>query len=326
MKKNVIFGAGSRGERANYYCTRNGMKIDFFADNDKKKQGELFCGIPVISMEELKANYADAHIIVALWGNARREVVESLKGFDYEIFNEDKIEHGERLITCCQTDLQDVILYHVLKEQEDVFYIDVGANDPVRGSVTKLLYDMKAAHGINIEPVQHFFDLLQSERKRDVNLCFGLGAERKSEKFYVQSGGSTTDKANLVDTEYIETEIEIHTLEEICDAYVSDNQEIHFLKIDVEGYEREVLEGGNFIRFRPWIIDVESTIPRTNIPSYSQWESLLLTQGYQLAFEHDINRYYVAKEREELSERFIPVEQLKELYEIFTLSLGCLSS
>ena len=35
------------------------------------------------------------------------------------------------------TEKEDIILYHVLKAVKKVFGVDVGANDPIYGSVTK---------------------------------------------------------------------------------------------------------------------------------------------------------------------------------------------
>ncbi len=37
---------------------------------------------------------------------------------------------------------EDLILYVVLKNVHQIFYIDAGANDPTNMSVTKLFYDM----------------------------------------------------------------------------------------------------------------------------------------------------------------------------------------
>ncbi len=85
---------------------------------------------------------------------------------------------------------------------------------------------------------------------------------------------------------------------------------MHFCKIDVEGYERQVLEGiKDWRKFRPWIFAMEATLPGTSIPCHDQWEDLLLKNDYVLAFELAINRYYVDIEREYLLENFkkIPI-------------------
>jgi hypothetical protein len=44
---------------------------------------------------------------------------------------------------------EDVLLWRALGAVQDGFYIDVGANDPQEGSVTKLFYDA-GWHGINV--------------------------------------------------------------------------------------------------------------------------------------------------------------------------------
>ena len=55
---------------------------------------------------------------------------------------------------------EDVMLHRALKNIDQGFYIDVGANDPEIDSVTKAFYDM-GWRGINIEPVAEWFEKLQ---------------------------------------------------------------------------------------------------------------------------------------------------------------------
>ena len=50
---------------------------------------------------------------------------------------------------------EDIKLFSALRNEESVFYIDAGANDPQSNSATKLFYD-RGGHGINIEP-QKFY-------------------------------------------------------------------------------------------------------------------------------------------------------------------------
>lgn len=86
------------------------------------------------------------------------------------------------------------------------------------------------------------------------------------------------------------------------------DQEIHFLKIDVEGYERQVLSGADFKRHRPWIVLLEAVRPMTSIPTYSAWEPILLNAGYQFAYFDGLNRFYVSEEHSDLKRYFsVPV-------------------
>src|SRR4051812_32202488 len=67
---------------------------------------------------------------------------------------------------------EDVLLRRVFADREDGFYVDIGAFDPVIGSVTKIFYD-RGWSGINIEPGSAF-ERLKSERARDINLNIAI--------------------------------------------------------------------------------------------------------------------------------------------------------
>jgi hypothetical protein len=72
------------------------------------------------------------------------------------------------------------------------------------------------------------------------------------------------------------------------------------LKIDVEGHEREVLEGADWKLYRPRVVVVEAIKPNKPIPTHEHWESLLLSADYLFAFFDGLNRYYVRAEDREL--------------------------
>lgn len=95
------------------------------------------------------------------------------------------------------------------------------------------------------------------------------------------------------ESKIVEHSIKIETLAEVCDRHVSPGTTIDFLKVDVEGHEREVLEGGDFGKWRPRIILAESN-------GYETWESLLLDSGYSFTLFDGVNRFYVRDEDAEL--------------------------
>ena len=97
---------------------------------------------------------------------------------------------------------------------------------------------------------------------------------------------------------------------------------VHFCKIDVEGYERQVLEGiKDWHKFRPWIFAMEATLPGTNIPCHDKWEDLLLANDYIFAFQLAINRYYVDAEREYLLSNFAKINQFVAQNEIVKMNM-----
>ena len=112
----------------------------------------------------------------------------------------------------------------------------------------------------------------------------------------------------------------ILTLQEVYERYCTPQQDIHFCKIDVEGYEKEVLEGvSDWRKFRPYIFVIESTLPGTYTPSHEKWENILLENDYILAFQAGINRYYIDIEKEYLLKGFSEVNQFLSQNEIFVL-------
>ena len=71
------------------------------------------------------------------------------------------------------------------------------------------------------------------------------------------------------------------------------DRDIHWMKIDVEGMEREVLSGWGTAAVRPWILVIESTLPNSPIENHDEWESLVLERGYAFVYFDGLNRYYV---------------------------------
>jgi FkbM family methyltransferase len=201
---------------------------------------------------------------------------------------------------------EDVILWRALKHIENGFYIDVGANDPVIESVTKAFYD-RGWRGINIEPLpSHYRDLVH-QRPRDINLQCAAGANvGEIEVWECDIRGWATASAEVI-TQHstrgykgIFHTVDLRPLRDICAEYV--NEDIHFLKIDVEGFEKTVIEGMDFIRFRPWILVIEATKPNSVEEVYFEWEELIISNDYNLAYADGLNRYYLAKEHAELSD------------------------
>lgn len=206
--------------------------------------------------------------------------------------------------------MEDVMLWRALKHIKSGFYIDVGAHDPEQDSVTKAFYDM-GWHGINIEPVFQWFDKLVAARPKDVNLQLAAGSEHGELTFYeiVDTGLSTVDRSiagrHEVDSGYkkIERKVSVETLTNICNTY--NVIDVHFLKIDVEGYESQVVEGINFEKIRPWIIVIESVSPNTQMECYKYWEPSIINFGYIFAYFDGINRYYISEEHKDLMDSFV---------------------
>ena len=197
--------------------------------------------------------------------------------------------------------MEDVILWRLFKEIPSGFYIDVGANDPTIDSVTRAFYE-RGWQGINLEPVENWYDKLVRERPRDINLRIAAGAETGKLLFYdiPGTGLSTLDesiaKRHQVETgsELVISTVDVRTLNDVCSSFSAEH--VHFLKVDVEGTEKDVLLGLDLEKVRPWIILVESTLPNTQVESYEEWEHLLTSAEYKFVYFDGLNRYYLARE------------------------------
>lgn len=180
------------------------------------------------------------------------------------------------------------------------FYLDAGANDPVLHSVTKRFYD-RGWNGVNIEPNPVVFDRLARARPRDRNLNCGVAVRPGFLTFYdfpTVDGWSTfvpelADHYRKLGLTPVESTVEVRTLASICAEHVGDRP-IDFLKVDVEGYEAQLLYGGDWRRWRPRVLLIEATW-------FEGWEPFLLGEaGYLFATTDGINRYYVRSEDEGL--------------------------
>lgn len=203
---------------------------------------------------------------------------------------------------------EDVLLWRALKDIRKGFYIDVGAQSPVEFSVTKAFYD-RGWHGINIEPVSHWFEQLVHERPHDINLNLALSNKPEIMKlFEVEGTGLSTTEPEFARRHSAsgfavsERVVECTTLDQVCAD--NDVKTVHFLKVDCEGAEKSVLEGFSCAAVRPWIILVEATEPLSTKATWRDWEYLLTDHEYRFVFFDGLNRYYLADEHMDLSAAF----------------------
>ncbi|RYH52361.1 MAG: FkbM family methyltransferase, partial [Alcaligenaceae bacterium] len=205
---------------------------------------------------------------------------------------------------------EDVMLWRALRHVEQGFYIDVGALSPDVDSVTRA-FSERGWHGINIEPHPFYFPQLVDRRPRDINLRLAIGeaAGTITMNYVERTGLSTADKEiarGHAEAGYaIESEqVPMTTLSAVWAEQVPAGKDVHFLKIDVEGFERAVIAGNNWSHHRPWILVVEATLPNSQIERHTEWEAILLSARYEFVYADGLNRFYVAQERPQLRAAF----------------------
>jgi len=205
---------------------------------------------------------------------------------------------------------EDVMLWRSLGHVSNGFYVDVGAAWPDTDSVTKAFYE-RGWQGVNIEPnPEHYAKLLEC-RPNDVNLDLALSDKPGSLLMNFISGTGLSTLDEKIASHHVSAgwgvekkKVNVKTLASVWNSYIPIGQDVHYLKVDVEGLEGKVLLGNDWKRFRPWVVLVEATLPLSKNESYASWEGVLLSAEYQFAYADGLNRFYVANEHSELLSAF----------------------
>jgi len=202
---------------------------------------------------------------------------------------------------------EDVILMRVFRDVSKGCYVDIGANDPKHHSVSHAFY-VAGWRGVHVEPIADFAERLRSARPDETVLQVAVStSDDPIELFDFADTGLTTGVKAYADRhaeggrKSRSIEVETQTLADILERVEA--EDIHWLKIDVEGMERDVLESWRDSAIRPWVVIVESTLPNSPEEAYDHWEALLLERGYSFEYFDGLNRFYLHKNQSDLAER-----------------------
>ena len=216
---------------------------------------------------------------------------------------------------------EDVMLWRALKHVENGFYVDVGAQDPVIDSVSLAFYE-HGWRGVHIEPTLHYADKLRQQRPDETVVQAAVGATAGTITFFeIADTGLSTGDAEIAKRHgeqgfaVRETTVPCLTLTQALEPYL--HRQIHWMKIDTEGFERQIVQGWDGEKIRPWVVVVESTAPLTTNETYDNWEFMLFERGYELAYFDGLNRYYVSTDHRELLKKF---DRPPNLFDDFALS------
>jgi FkbM family methyltransferase len=203
---------------------------------------------------------------------------------------------------------EDVMLWRALRHVENGFYIDIGAQDPIVDSVS-LVFHERGWEGIHIEPTPHYAQLLRENRPGDTVIQAAVGGNAEVLPFFEIPGTGISTADSEIAEQHRDRGFEIRQITvpsiRLSSVFATcQKRDVHWMKIDVEGFEFGVLSSWGKSTARPWIVVVESTLPLTQIESYKRWEPLLLRRGYQPVYFDGLNRYYVCQTKAELKQAF----------------------
>jgi FkbM family methyltransferase len=167
---------------------------------------------------------------------------------------------------------QDALVGDILFRTRNGIFVDVGARDGIVASNTYYLEREFGWTGVAIEPHPEFFQQLVAKRScRCVNVAAGRAPATLD---YVKLLEGSIDHSALLSTfrdqaglRQMKHEI-ISVPVEPLSSIISDLPVVHYLDIDVEGHELEVLQGIDFTRIQIRIIGVEVGANREAIDNF----------------------------------------------------------
>lgn len=204
---------------------------------------------------------------------------------------------------------EDVMLWRALGHITDGVYVDVGAQHPRIDSISRAFYE-RGWRGVHIEPVPAFANMLREDRPDETVLQVALGEREGTLALNVFADtGLSTAIASYAERHQAERNYQVQHIEvpmlTLRSALGSvAGKQVHWLKIDVEGFEEQVLRGWDSQQLRPWILVVEATVPNSTETDYIKWDHLVTGAGYRFVYFDGLNRFYIANEHPELEAAF----------------------
>lgn len=194
----------------------------------------------------------------------------------------------------------DTIFYNVVKG----CYVDVGANNPYEQSNTQYFY-RKGWRGVNIDALPGSMTIFNKVRKHDINIEAAIANDNSELTYYMfeSSFYNTFDNKDIELTKSVtklvgEKKIKTIRLAELLGSL--DLPTIHFMSVDVEGLDYQVLDSNNWNKYRPKIIITEFS-GRLDLKKDKVYR-LLSENRYNLLCQTVTNVFYIEKDFDQ--ERF----------------------
>jgi FkbM family methyltransferase len=191
---------------------------------------------------------------------------------------------------------EDVVLRRVFAELQSGFYVDVGPSVPDYDSVTLHFYE-HGWSGVNVEPDLSAFEELVRARVRDVNINAAVGSKAGPITFYpsvTRGQGTLVEPASAEMSPGSPRDVPQISLHQVLSDHAPPNG-VDFLKVDVEGWEADVLDSTDWTAVRPRVILVEA-VDADGRPTHESWEPRLLESSYRFGLFDGLNRFYCREE------------------------------
>jgi FkbM family methyltransferase len=191
---------------------------------------------------------------------------------------------------------QDLFVLDFFKNLRDGYFIEIGASDGICLSNTLLLEKNYNWKGICIEAsVENFRQLKNNRTCQCVNKAVYSNSNQEMYFIHKVDGllSGLKDHYNFERWKHVGIEkiytVETETLTDILDRHASPKY-IHYMSIDTEGSEVEVLNGIDFSKYTFGILNIEHN---HNESRRKQQREILEGNGYKFLKQNDFDDYYI---------------------------------
>jgi FkbM family methyltransferase len=185
-------------------------------------------------------------------------------------------------------------------------YLDIGAYHPIRLSNTYRFYK-RGCQGVCVEPDPDLYKQLKRKRPRDTCINVGIGTtQKKAANFYVMTSRTLNtfsreeaERYQGFGTQRIVKTIQVPLIpiNDIVKQYFDPYP--HFISLDVEGVESDIVKSFDFSSYRPLVFCVE-TITYAEDNSGQKLSCILdymHENGYMTFADTYINTIFVEKDK-----------------------------
>ena len=210
---------------------------------------------------------------------------------------------SEPVLTSYAHNREDIVLWRALGGVTVGRYVEIGANHPGLHSVTRLFYD-HGWSGLSVVPDHTLAEAHRSARPRDHVVEAAISSTQGPVSLHRITGSSLSTLDPHVSVRHAHNGREPEdvvvrgaSLTSVLDEARFTHGDIHFLVVDVEGAEADVLSAIDLRTWRPWVVVIEAGPSGSGEPTHHDGEPAILEASYELCLFDGVSRFYVATER-----------------------------
>lgn len=192
---------------------------------------------------------------------------------------------------------EDIRLWRAFKDVENGRYLDIGTQDPNHDSVSRLFYDL-GWRGVHVEPTPHYASAMRGARPDEQVIEAAVSSSPVPLAFFeIPNTGLSTGVPAIAkfhqDAGWTFQKILVPTISLASLLDYMGQDPIHWLKIDVEGMEADVIASWGDHPARPAALVIEATKPSTQQPTHEAWHAMVTARGYSEVLFDGLSRYFI---------------------------------